>query len=94
MFGLCVCSRIDGVMRTMSIEKLIKTLPIIQNQLDALLDFQVTWCVCACGGGVCVYSMECVHFPMVDMGVRFEMKNKSTLGGECLSSTLSPGQPQ
>uniref|UniRef100_A0A8C8FT80 Phosphatidylinositol-binding clathrin assembly protein n=1 Tax=Oncorhynchus tshawytscha TaxID=74940 RepID=A0A8C8FT80_ONCTS len=31
---------IDGVMRTMSIEKLIKTLPIIQNQLDALLDFQ------------------------------------------------------
>ncbi|XP_036843181.1 phosphatidylinositol-binding clathrin assembly protein isoform X10 [Oncorhynchus mykiss] len=31
---------IDGVMRTMSTEKLIKTLPIIQNQLDALLDFQ------------------------------------------------------
>ncbi|CAB1351383.1 unnamed protein product, partial [Coregonus sp. 'balchen'] len=31
---------IDGVMRTMNIEKLIKTLPIIQNQLDALLDFQ------------------------------------------------------
>ncbi|XP_044040475.1 phosphatidylinositol-binding clathrin assembly protein isoform X4 [Siniperca chuatsi] len=31
---------IDGVMRTMNIEKLIKTLPIVQNQLDALLDFQ------------------------------------------------------
>ncbi|XP_072314915.1 phosphatidylinositol-binding clathrin assembly protein [Eucyclogobius newberryi] len=31
---------IDGVMRTMNAEKLIKTLPIIQNQLDALLDFQ------------------------------------------------------
>uniref|UniRef100_A0A8C1AJS9 ENTH domain-containing protein n=1 Tax=Cyprinus carpio carpio TaxID=630221 RepID=A0A8C1AJS9_CYPCA len=30
----------DGVMRTMSIEKLMKTLPIIQNQLDALLDFE------------------------------------------------------
>ncbi|XP_061769765.1 phosphatidylinositol-binding clathrin assembly protein isoform X3 [Nerophis ophidion] len=30
----------DGVMRTMNTEKLIKTLPIIQNQLDALLDFQ------------------------------------------------------
>uniref|UniRef100_A0A8C5BPD3 ENTH domain-containing protein n=1 Tax=Gadus morhua TaxID=8049 RepID=A0A8C5BPD3_GADMO len=30
----------DGVMRTMTTEKLIKTLPIIQNQLDALLDFQ------------------------------------------------------
>ncbi|XP_057203492.1 phosphatidylinositol-binding clathrin assembly protein isoform X8 [Triplophysa rosa] len=31
---------VDGVMRTMNTEKLIKTLPIIQNQLDALLDFQ------------------------------------------------------
>ncbi|XP_029696505.1 phosphatidylinositol-binding clathrin assembly protein isoform X1 [Takifugu rubripes] len=31
---------IDGVMRTMNTEKLIKTLPIIQTQLDALLDFQ------------------------------------------------------
>uniref|UniRef100_W5NCN1 Phosphatidylinositol-binding clathrin assembly protein n=1 Tax=Lepisosteus oculatus TaxID=7918 RepID=W5NCN1_LEPOC len=31
---------IDGVMRTMNTEKLIKTLPIIQNQLDALLDFE------------------------------------------------------
>ncbi|CAL8384047.1 unnamed protein product [Arctogadus glacialis] len=33
---------IDGVMRSMNIEKLIKTLPIIQNQLDALLDFQAS----------------------------------------------------
>ncbi|XP_029113102.1 phosphatidylinositol-binding clathrin assembly protein-like isoform X2 [Scleropages formosus] len=31
---------VDGVMRTMNTEKLLKTLPIIQNQLDALLDFQ------------------------------------------------------
>uniref|UniRef100_A0A8B9S2F2 ENTH domain-containing protein n=1 Tax=Apteryx owenii TaxID=8824 RepID=A0A8B9S2F2_APTOW len=30
---------IDGVMRTMNAEKLLKTLPVIQNQLDALLDF-------------------------------------------------------
>ncbi|XP_077402609.1 phosphatidylinositol-binding clathrin assembly protein-like [Vanacampus margaritifer] len=30
----------DGVMRTMNTDKLIKMLPIIQNQLDALLDFQ------------------------------------------------------
>uniref|UniRef100_A0A8C5QPF0 Phosphatidylinositol-binding clathrin assembly protein n=1 Tax=Leptobrachium leishanense TaxID=445787 RepID=A0A8C5QPF0_9ANUR len=30
---------VDGVMRTMATEKLLKTLPIIQNQLDALLDF-------------------------------------------------------
>lgn len=28
-------------MRTMNAEKLLKTLPIIQNQLDALLDFDV-----------------------------------------------------
>lgn len=28
-------------MRTMNTEKLIKTLPTIQNQLDVLLDFQV-----------------------------------------------------
>lgn len=34
-------ARADGVMRTMNTEKLIKTLPTIQNQLDALLDFQV-----------------------------------------------------
>lgn len=34
--------RIDGVMRTMNPEKLLKTLPIIQNQLDALLDFDVS----------------------------------------------------
>ncbi|NP_001073230.2 uncharacterized protein LOC772071 [Gallus gallus] len=31
---------IDGVMRTMNAEKLLKTLPIIQNQHDALLDFE------------------------------------------------------
>lgn len=30
---------VEGVMRTMNTEKLLKTLPIIQNQLDALLDF-------------------------------------------------------
>ena len=46
--GLPVCvhvfllpGRAEGVMRTMNTEKLIKTLPTIQNQLDALLDFQV-----------------------------------------------------
>lgn len=38
---LLLC-RIDGVMRTMNPEKLLKTLPIIQNQLDALLDFDVS----------------------------------------------------
>ncbi|KAM9540734.1 phosphatidylinositol binding clathrin assembly protein a isoform 18-T27 [Salvelinus alpinus] len=31
----------DGVMRTMNTEKLLKTIPIIQNQMDALLDFNV-----------------------------------------------------
>ncbi|XP_016015784.1 phosphatidylinositol-binding clathrin assembly protein isoform X4 [Rousettus aegyptiacus] len=32
----------DGVMRTMNTEKLLKTVPIIQNQMDALLDFNVS----------------------------------------------------
>ncbi|KAK6322036.1 hypothetical protein J4Q44_G00068280 [Coregonus suidteri] len=31
----------DGVMRTMNTEKLLKTIPIVQNQMDALLDFNV-----------------------------------------------------
>uniref|UniRef100_A0A3P8YZ33 Phosphatidylinositol-binding clathrin assembly protein n=1 Tax=Esox lucius TaxID=8010 RepID=A0A3P8YZ33_ESOLU len=31
----------DGVMRTVNTEKLLKTIPIIQNQMDALLDFNV-----------------------------------------------------
>ncbi|NP_001085333.1 phosphatidylinositol binding clathrin assembly protein like S homeolog [Xenopus laevis] len=33
---------VDGVMRTMATEKLLKTLSIIQNQLDALLDFDAS----------------------------------------------------
>ncbi|TRZ03824.1 hypothetical protein DNTS_027811 [Danionella cerebrum] len=32
----------DGVMRTMSVEKLMKTIPIVQSQLDALLDFEAS----------------------------------------------------
>uniref|UniRef100_A0A3Q3WTB3 Phosphatidylinositol-binding clathrin assembly protein n=1 Tax=Mola mola TaxID=94237 RepID=A0A3Q3WTB3_MOLML len=32
---------VDGMMRTMNTEKLLKTIPIIQNQMDALLDFNV-----------------------------------------------------
>lgn len=35
--------RSDGVMRTMSTEKLLKTVPIIQNQMDVLLDFNVSF---------------------------------------------------
>uniref|UniRef100_A0AC35G122 ENTH domain-containing protein n=1 Tax=Panagrolaimus sp. PS1159 TaxID=55785 RepID=A0AC35G122_9BILA len=34
--------RDDGTLRTMHADKLIKTLPILQNQMDALLEFQVT----------------------------------------------------
>lgn len=34
--------RSDGVMRTMNTEKLLKTVPIIQNQMDVLLDFNVS----------------------------------------------------
>lgn len=43
--SLCLSSpprRVDGVMRTMNTEKLLKTIPIIQNQMDALLDFNVS----------------------------------------------------
>lgn len=29
----------DGMLRTMNAEKLLKTLPTLQNQLDALLEF-------------------------------------------------------
>ncbi|XP_032878392.1 phosphatidylinositol-binding clathrin assembly protein isoform X23 [Amblyraja radiata] len=32
----------DGVMRTMNTDKLLKTMPLIQNQMDALLDFNVS----------------------------------------------------
>lgn len=38
-----ILNRADGVMRTMNTEKLLKTVPIIQNQMDALLDFNVSW---------------------------------------------------
>ncbi|XP_031730378.1 clathrin coat assembly protein AP180 isoform X11 [Anarrhichthys ocellatus] len=31
----------DGVMRTMSVEKLLKGMPTLQSQIDALLDFEV-----------------------------------------------------
>ena len=31
-----------GTLRQMNAEKLLKTLPTLQNQLDALLDFEVT----------------------------------------------------
>ncbi|XP_023260416.1 phosphatidylinositol-binding clathrin assembly protein-like isoform X9 [Seriola lalandi dorsalis] len=31
----------DGLMRTMNTEKLLKTIPIVQNQMDVLLDFNV-----------------------------------------------------
>lgn len=39
--------RSDGVMRTMNTEKLLKTIPIIQNQMDVLLDFNVSVSVLA-----------------------------------------------
>lgn len=32
----------DGMLRTMNAEKLLKTLPILQKQLDALVQFDVT----------------------------------------------------
>ncbi|XP_012869433.1 PREDICTED: phosphatidylinositol-binding clathrin assembly protein [Dipodomys ordii] len=43
LFFCCILNIVmaDGVMRTMNTEKLLKTVPIIQNQMDALLDFNV-----------------------------------------------------
>ena len=65
---MCACDlvlfRAEGVMRTMNTEKLIKTLPVIQNQLDALLDFQVN--------GVNPVTLEAVVFPEISRtGVSF-----------------------
>lgn len=40
--------RDDGTLRTMHADKLIKTLPILQNQMDALLEFQVSFLVLLC----------------------------------------------
>ncbi|KAI6241427.1 ENTH domain-containing protein [Aphelenchoides fujianensis] len=34
--------REDGLLRTLTTDKLLKTFPILQNQIDALLEFQVT----------------------------------------------------
>ncbi|CAB3407451.1 unnamed protein product [Caenorhabditis bovis] len=34
--------REDGLLRTMHADKLLKTIPILQNQIDALLEFQVS----------------------------------------------------
>ena len=36
------CRKDNGTLRAMSTEKLVKTLPTLQNQLDALLDFECT----------------------------------------------------
>lgn len=35
-------NRSDGVMRTMNTEKLLKTISVIQTQMDVLLDFNVS----------------------------------------------------
>lgn len=36
------CRKEDGTLRTMNAEKLLKTLPSLQSQLDALLEFDCT----------------------------------------------------
>lgn len=41
MRSLCF-HRPDGVMRTMNTEKLLKTVSVIQTQMDVLLDFNVS----------------------------------------------------
>lgn len=42
IFVLFLCRKEDGVLRTMNAEKLLKTLPALQAQLDALLEFDCT----------------------------------------------------
>lgn len=37
-----LCVRAEGAMRTMSVEKLLKGMPTLQSQIDALLDFDVS----------------------------------------------------
>lgn len=39
MYLLLIFSKDDGILRTMNPEKLLKTIPTLQNQLDALLQF-------------------------------------------------------
>ena len=36
-----ICRKDGGTLRQMNAEKLLKTLPQLQNQLDALVDFEV-----------------------------------------------------
>ena len=74
------CSvRIDGVMRTMNTEKLIKTLPIIQNQLDALLDFQVL-CVCMYSRTSYVMRTACLDRQSDILDSPFKIKNGLKFG--------------
>lgn len=50
--------RSDGVMRTMNTEKLLKTIPIIQNQMDVLLDFNVSSSVLAELVNICINNCD------------------------------------
>lgn len=42
MFYFLLRGRAEGAMRTMTVEKLLKGMPILQSQIDALLDFDVS----------------------------------------------------
>lgn len=53
--GFPFLCRSDGVMRTMNTEKLLKTVPIIQNQMDVLLDFNVSF---QCGVLICPIPLQ------------------------------------
>lgn len=39
---VCVFLSAEGVMRTMSTDKLLKGMPTLQSQIDALLEFDVS----------------------------------------------------
>lgn len=92
-------------MRTMNTEKLLKTIPIIQNQMDALLDFNVSlrWSppphrgsaarvVRSCSSGVCRVHRDCCISLIQKQTFCFLCVNKSlcrSFKDKCLGWLLS-----
>ncbi|NXR99470.1 PICAL protein, partial [Oxylabes madagascariensis] len=85
---------LDGVMRTMNPEKLLKTLPIIQNQLDALLDFDNISSVKICLTLISVFfNMEIKPKPQTSIvsGVYYCLQYDFHLKSCMLQSTILSG---
>ena len=43
---VCFLHSAEGVMRTMAPDKLLKGMPVLQTQIDTLLEFDVSWTCC------------------------------------------------